>query len=1025
MAEISLRAYEQDIQEMIDHGHFDEAVAHCQNILARFPKHVETYRLLGKAYLEQGRHADAADIFQRVLSAIPDDFLSHVAMAIMGEDAGNLDTAIWHMERAFEVNPSNPTVQQEVRRLRGLRDGVEPSRLRMTQASLARMYLKGRLDAQAAAEVNSALKDDPDRPDLLVVLANAYWQMGKLAEGAEVCNRILDKLPFCLEANQILARILWKTGRKEEAQDVFRRLAALDPYVGVRPPTDDGRMPDVPSGAVLVERLSWTPPLQEQRGPPPGWAEGLGLKKQEPGKVEIPEWLEPSKSLPVEASTPFSAEAEESPFHPPDWLGEAAAEIPGASDMTAEQLLGPEEPEAALARMGQELPDWLKPGSASEGAPPAPPKPSDWLTPETPKKEGPSGDFADWLKAVGGEESLTRAGEGLPEWLKPEGGAAQPAEPAEALPDWLKGEAPESGQTTEEYPEIPLEHPSGEEAPLRREGGLDWFPQTGAEPVVSPFDLAAAGKTGASEKLPEWLEAELREAPGITSQEIAPAEQGKDMVHPAEAPPLSGGEPPSWLKGAGVEGSLLSEAAEGPEPVSTGPTGEVAPAVPATELPDWLQAEMAGPASIPGQAPVPDWLRTEISKEGEKTPESSDLAKPKGTAGPVVEPPKEKETELPEWLGTAPAQMAKPASSEQETFTPQGEIPDWLKRIATEASSVAEEATPPEPETGTGELPSWLDSRQPGASDTISKWLGERLGPRPGTEEEAEPAPEAEDLPEWLRPPAEAEAKGDQAAIEEMGPTPEAGPVLPETTPRIEKAGEQAPPDWLRTALGLAESELSSVLPAQESRPAQTPAPEVQLTQAPAEEQKVPATKPKLAPVLPPSTAGPAKETHLPPAVVGKLEPGPAPSPFVPPMNEEPAAAPAERPEWIPVVEPVASPALEPVVPRRQEPLRAPAPKVPPVAKKKPRKLTKEEAALLLPQARKYLEESREVDAAAAYQKLLESARNVEEIADDLEQAVGDFPDASPLWQLLGDANGKLGRLQRAYEAYAKALETI
>ncbi len=66
MAEISLRAYEQDIQEMIDHGHFDEAVAHCQNILARFPKHVETYRLLGKAYLEQGRHADAADIFQRV-----------------------------------------------------------------------------------------------------------------------------------------------------------------------------------------------------------------------------------------------------------------------------------------------------------------------------------------------------------------------------------------------------------------------------------------------------------------------------------------------------------------------------------------------------------------------------------------------------------------------------------------------------------------------------------------------------------------------------------------------------------------------------------------------------------------------------------------------------------------------------------------------------------------------------------------------------------------------------------------------
>jgi cytochrome c-type biogenesis protein CcmH/NrfG len=113
MAEIALRNYNQEVQDLIDHGHLDEAIAHCQHILARYPKHVETYRLLGKAFLEQGRHADAADIFQLVLSAIPDDFLSNVAMAIMREDLGNLDGAIWHMERAHEVNPSNPTVQQE------------------------------------------------------------------------------------------------------------------------------------------------------------------------------------------------------------------------------------------------------------------------------------------------------------------------------------------------------------------------------------------------------------------------------------------------------------------------------------------------------------------------------------------------------------------------------------------------------------------------------------------------------------------------------------------------------------------------------------------------------------------------------------------------------------------------------------------------------------------------------------------------------------------------------------------------
>src|SRR4030042_1237569 len=158
MTEIALRTYNQEIKGLIDRGHFDEAIAHCQHILETFPRHIETSRLLGKAFLEQGRHGDAADVFQRVLSAIPEEWLSHVAMAIVREDESNLDMAIWHMERAYEVNPSNPTVQQEVRRLRGRRDGVEPPKLRLTSYALARMYLKGGLYGPAIAEIRTALK---------------------------------------------------------------------------------------------------------------------------------------------------------------------------------------------------------------------------------------------------------------------------------------------------------------------------------------------------------------------------------------------------------------------------------------------------------------------------------------------------------------------------------------------------------------------------------------------------------------------------------------------------------------------------------------------------------------------------------------------------------------------------------------------------------------------------------------------------------------------------------------------------
>jgi tetratricopeptide (TPR) repeat protein len=120
MTNISLRAYNREIEDLIEQGQrLDEAVAHCLHILRSYPKHLETYRLLGKAYLEAKRYEQAVDIFQRVLVAAPEDFVSHVGMSIIADDQAKLDDAIWHMERAFEVQPSNAAIQAELQRLFG------------------------------------------------------------------------------------------------------------------------------------------------------------------------------------------------------------------------------------------------------------------------------------------------------------------------------------------------------------------------------------------------------------------------------------------------------------------------------------------------------------------------------------------------------------------------------------------------------------------------------------------------------------------------------------------------------------------------------------------------------------------------------------------------------------------------------------------------------------------------------------------------------------------------------------------
>src|SRR3972149_1177714 len=279
MAEISLRAYVKEVDDLIEQGqNLDEAIAHCRRILGSHPKHLETYRLLGKAYLEAKRYSDAADIFQRVLSSVPDDFVAHVGMALVREDEGNLDSAIWHMERAFETSPGNAAIQQELRRLIGRRDGLEPPKVRLSRGALAHMYAHGEIFPEAINELRSALQEDPDRPDLQVLLAEIYWRSDQRHEAAELSKRILDKLPFCFSANRITASLLQASGRGEEASIYQRRLVALDPYYGyLASSAEDPKSVD--AAAIRLEKLAWKPghprPATEARQP--DWAASLGI----------------------------------------------------------------------------------------------------------------------------------------------------------------------------------------------------------------------------------------------------------------------------------------------------------------------------------------------------------------------------------------------------------------------------------------------------------------------------------------------------------------------------------------------------------------------------------------------------------------------------------------------------------------------------------------------------------------------------------------------------------------------------
>jgi tetratricopeptide (TPR) repeat protein len=510
MSNVTLREYYREVETLVAQGRLDEVVAHCRHILKFFPKDVATYRLLGKSYLESRRLSDATDILQRVLSVVPDDFVSHVGMSLIREDEGNLDAAIWHMERAFEVQPSNSAIRDEVRRLFGRRDGIEPPKIRLTRGALARMYANGNLFQQSIGELRSALSEEPQRFDLLVLLARMYFLNGQHVDAAEVCNNLLNKLPFCLDANRILAAILHTSGRDSEAGVYMERMQVLDPYSPHSPPgsLDSDLASDA---AITLPHLEWEPGQEvPSTDSHPSWASSLGIDLEDSMTEEdkLPEWLqeEPSDSaagfmddvnINPAAAMAAGFAAEEM------FRGDGEGNHQGAPEETYPEGLSVEN-EAPGNRAEDLIPDWMKD--------------SGWATAES-ESESPSVDLED----SGFDEPA-------------------PVQPMESddIPDWLRDIAPESvetpadadlaeGEMSGEIPAWLSSQPPGHSDSvvmwLQEHPDADNLPKTGPLPSLD---------SESGESVPDWLDSVVA---GMAASGAAEALDRSDEVATAEGDP--------------------------------------------------------------------------------------------------------------------------------------------------------------------------------------------------------------------------------------------------------------------------------------------------------------------------------------------------------------------------------------------------------------------------------------------------------------------------------------------------------
>ncbi|RLC89574.1 MAG: hypothetical protein DRI37_03560, partial [Chloroflexi bacterium] len=464
MTEVTLEAYTDEINQMVEEASYLEALAHLRHILNHYPRYLQAYYILGEMMLEADLPQLAADMFRRVLNANPEHLLAHIGLALAHDKLDNTQAAIWNLQQALELDPGNKELGTEIRRLYERDGNITPDYIALTRPGLARLYLRGNLYSRAEEELQQLLKENPQRIDLQLALAEAYWRDDQIVQAADACQQTLNTLPYCLKANLLLGN-LWLNSGQESGELYLKRAQEVDP---------DNRL--------ATELFGDTSPLEEQ-------------------KTVIERLVYEPDNLPVDQESEWFKHLEAASVS--IGISEALPEM-SESEMKLVDI-------AAGLESQIQIPDWLRglgPLTEEEtGEMPA------WLEEETAPAEA-VGTEAERAEAVGAEAPAEAVGT---EAERAEAaGAEAPAEaPAEAeeIPAWLQElQPPEAAGIAA----APAATERAEEAPAEAAEIPDWLQEL--QRPTAAKEAAISGPPATAEKMPAWLQ-ELQPSEAVETGE--------------------------------------------------------------------------------------------------------------------------------------------------------------------------------------------------------------------------------------------------------------------------------------------------------------------------------------------------------------------------------------------------------------------------------------------------------------------------------------------------------------------------
>jgi tetratricopeptide (TPR) repeat protein len=236
----------EQIIEALRRGANDEALALARGFAAEAPDDAQAQRLLGVALQQAGAHDEALAAIDRAIELAPDEAELHFLRAGLLLGRRQIDEAQASLSTTVGLDPNQfgaYVMQAQLALARG--DLAEAERQATLAGRLAPDHpwvrtLEGTLalrrgdSASALAILSRAAESAPDDVQLRYALGFAYLEQGHDAFAEQAFRGVLEQAPDAHSLRGLIAELLRRQGRFDEAVDELAPLLA-DPHTATPP----------------------------------------------------------------------------------------------------------------------------------------------------------------------------------------------------------------------------------------------------------------------------------------------------------------------------------------------------------------------------------------------------------------------------------------------------------------------------------------------------------------------------------------------------------------------------------------------------------------------------------------------------------------------------------------------------------------------------------------------------------------------------------------------------------------------